>query len=321
MVVVGRYKGNPILKPNETHPWEAKAAFNGCVIKDRGKFHIVYRAMSYDQLHRKIKMSVSSIGYAVSKDGLNFTNRRALIRPELDWDIFGCEDPRITKINGKYFIFYTALSNYPPSAEHIKSGVAITKNFKDLEKHQVTTFNSKAMALFPKKISGKIVGILTVNTDMPPSKICIIQFDKEEDIWSKIYWDFWKLSLDDYVVHLSRSEKDQVEVGAPPIKTKHGWLLIYSYIKNYLSPPPSFGIEAALLDLKDPTKIIGSTTNPLLVPKTEYELYGNVNNVVFPSGAIVEGDRLLIYYGAADTTCCVAMCDLKELLEEILNSS
>lgn len=326
MVIVDRYKDNPILKPYEIHPWEATAAFNGCVIKDKrkfnkDKFHIVYRAMSYNKIHRKVKMNVSSIGHATSKDGINFGERHTLIRPELDWEIFGCEDPRITKLNRKYFIFYTSLSNYPPTPDDIKIGVGITKNFVNVEKHDVTFFNSKAMTLFPKKINGGLAGILTVNTDLPPAKICVAFFDKEEEIWSKAYWKDWFYTLDDHIIPLARSEKDQTEIGAPPIKTNHGWLLIYSYIKNYLSPPPTFGIEAALLDLKNPSKIIGRTTDPLLVPKTEYELHGNVPNVVFPSGAIIQNKKLFIYYGAADTTCCVAMCDLQELVQEMLKSS
>lgn len=317
MVNVGRYKDNPIFKPYKVHPWEATAVFNGCAIKDGRKFHFVYRAMSYNQLYRKVKMSLSSIGYASSKDGINFEDRRPLIRPELDWELFGCEDPRITKLNRKYYIFYTSLSNFPPAAPDIKVGVAITKDFKKVEKYIVTPFNSKAMALFPEKIDGKMAAILTVNTDMPPSKICISLFDKEESMWSKAYWKYWSHFIKENTVPLARTEKDQIELGAPPIKTKKGWLVIYSYIKNYLAPPPTFGIEAALLDLKDPTIVVGRTKTPLLVPKTEYELYGNVPNVVFPSGAVVDNGKLLIYYGAADTTCCVAMCDMKELLEEM----
>ena len=106
-----------------------------------------------------------------------------------------------------------------------------------------------------------------------------------------------------------------MEIGAPPVRTKHGWLLIYSYIKNYLSPPAKFGIETVLLDLKDPSKVVARLEDPLLTPKAEYELYGNVPNIVFPSGALINDGKLFIYYGAADTTCCVATCDLEALFD------
>ena len=110
------------------------------------------------------------------------------------------------------------------------------------------------MALFPSKINGKMAAILSVNTDNPPSRIGIAIFDREDQVWSREYWENWYSSLDEHSIFLERSPKDHVEVGAPPVKTKHGWLIIYSYIQNYFSPPSTFGIEAVLLDLKNPKK-------------------------------------------------------------------
>ena len=75
-------------------------------------------------------MHLSTIGHAISEDGINFENHNQLIKPEYDWEAFGCEDPRVTKLDNKYFIFYTALSAHPFSAKSIKIGVAITKDFK-----------------------------------------------------------------------------------------------------------------------------------------------------------------------------------------------
>ena len=124
------------------------------------------------------------------------------------------------------------------------------------------------------------------------------------------YWKSWYSALNQNTIPLQRSPKDHVEAGAPPIKTKYGWLLIYSYIQNYLSPPAVFGIEAALLDLQDPQKIIARTDKPLMVPQETYEKYGKVPNIVFPTGAIVKDGTLSIYYGAADTRCAVATCKL-----------
>ena len=97
-----------------------------------------------------------------------------MIAPEEDWERFGCEDPRVTKIDDKYYIFYTALSVYPFAAEGIKVAVAVTKDFKKIEeRHLVTPFNAKAMVLFPEKINGKYVALLTAHTDTPPVKICL----------------------------------------------------------------------------------------------------------------------------------------------------
>jgi len=319
MIKAKRYPGNPILAPNEERSWEAVAVFNGSVAKEGEKYHLVFRAVSSPQRYfAKNNIELSSIGYAESSDGITFENRKLFITPEYNWEQFGCEDPRITKLGDKYFIFYTALSDFPHTPSGIKIGVAITKDFSQIEeKYQVTHFNSKAMALFPEKINGKIGAILTVETDKPPAKIALAFFDKEEQIWSKEYWDNWLYSIEKYTLSLQREKNDHVEVGAPPIKTNDGWLLIYCHIKNYFFPPPVFGIEAVLLDLKNPLKIIGRTTKPLLVPKEEYERFGMVPNVIFPSGALIEREILKIYYGAADTVLCLAQIEIESLLSQI----
>ena len=200
--------------------------------------------------------------------------------------------------------------------------MAITKDLKKIrQKHLVTPFNAKAMALFPNKVNGKMCAILTANTDMPPARPAIAFFEKESDMWSEKFWQSWYAALDSHAVPLLRRSDDQVEVGAPPILTSEGWLLIYSYIRNYFSGHRIFGIEAAILDRRDPQKIIARTYTPLLVPEEEYELYGKVPNIVFPSGAFLKGSTLQIYYGAADTVCCVATTNLQRLLKHIISQS
>ena len=320
MLIVKRHWENPILKPEKKNNWEEVGAFNASLAKNKDFYHTVYRAMSSVKEIDGASLNLSTIGYAKTKDQVHFTAKRQLIKPEYDWEKYGCEDPKVTKLGDKYFIFYTALSTFPFSAEGIKLGVAVTHDFKNIEKHPVTTFNSKAMAAFPEKINGKIYAILTVDTDRPPAKISIASFDNEKQIWSPDYWEKWHGNLEPHTLHLLRSANDHIEVGAPPVKTKFGWLIIYSYIKNYLSSPRTFGIEALLLDLKNPLKIVGRTKDTLLTPDDDYELYGNVPNIVFPSGAVVVGDKLFIYYGAADTTVALATAKLDDLLAEILSS-
>ncbi len=313
-----RVDENPILVPNKDKEWEARAAFNPCVAKFNQKYFMLYRAQSAPKDQQGVHMSVSTIGLADSVNGIDFGNERKFIEPVEKWERFGCEDPRVTFLDGKYYIFYTALSDYPFSSNGIRVGVAITKDFKTIEaKHPVTNFNSKAMALFPEKINGKIVAILTANTDLPPAKICLAVFEREEDIWSESYWNVWYKNLDSHVIPLIRDENDHIEVGAPPVKTDKGWLLIYSYIQNYFSSEKVFGIEAVLLDLEDPSKVIGRTTEPFLIPEKEYELHGDVPNITFPSGVLIEHGKIFLYYGAADSTCCLAVGDLKTLLNEL----
>jgi predicted GH43/DUF377 family glycosyl hydrolase len=306
-----RLEENPILIPKRNHFWEAQAVFNGCPVKTKDGVSLVYRAVSlpYYSSLTGARLSVSSIGIARSKDGLHFAGRRRFIFPEHSWERFGCEDPRATKFSGRYYIFYTALSTWPPKAEGIKVGLAISQDLKRVrEKHPVTPFNAKAMALFPQRIGGKIYAVLSVNTDQPPARICLASFDKEEDIWSESYWQPWYGNFEEYALPLQRRPEDQIEVGAPPVKTKSGWLLLYSYIRDYFSKSRErlLGVEAALLDLEDPLKVLGKIEVPILTPEEYYERIGLVPNVVFPSGALVKRNRLYIYYGASDTTCCAA---------------
>ncbi|MFA6341083.1 MAG: hypothetical protein WCX27_02490 [Candidatus Paceibacterota bacterium] len=324
MFTVKRSPHNPLLSPNTNDPWEAKAVFNWCPVKVGNVTHHVYRAMSSIESYYGTNVNVSSIGYTQSKNGVDFHDRRQLIFPEYEWEKYGCEDPRMTKIGDTYYIFYTALSNYPYSASCIKVAVATTKDFKKIERKQlVTPFNSKAMALFPEKVNGKYVAILSVDTDMPPTpaKICIAEFDSLDQIYDEMYWRKWYSEVNTHMMDPRRSNFDQVEVGAPPVRTKDGWLLIYGHIENYFQNDSHFvkvfGIEALLLDINDPKKIIGKTKGPMFAPSEIYEKFGQIPDVIFPSGAIIVGKNLEIYYGAADTVCCKSYVDLNDLLSSM----
>lgn len=319
MVKFIRSNKNPILQPNKDNDWEKLATFNPSVVFNGKKYNMLYRAISDKQKRQGYELELSSIGCIEGNSYDSFLkNRHELVKPEYYWEAFGCEDPRVTELDGKYYIFYTALSTYPFSVDGIKVGLAITKDFKKIEeKHLITSFNSKAMALFPEKINGKYAAILTVDTDNPPSKIAIAFFDKEEDMWNENLWEEWYCNLTSHTIPLLRSKNDQIEVGSQPIKTDKGWLVIYSYIKNYFSNNKIFSVEAILLDLENPKKIIGRTKEPLLVPEKQYEFSGNISNIVFPSSALVKDDKLIVYYGATDTTCCVATCNLSDLLKEM----
>lgn len=321
-MIIERYDKNPILVPSKDHSWEAEAVFNGCPVQTGKEIFLLYRAMSRPHYHTtaKTRLMVSDIGIAESKDGINFHNRKRFVIPQYEWERFGVEDPRVTKLDNKYYIFYTALSTYPPNAEGIKIGLAVSKDLKTCqEKHLVTPFNAKAMALFPEKINGTIWTILTVHTDRPPAKICLASFEKESDLWSETYWQKWYKNFEKYSLPLQRRPEDHIEVGAPPIKTGYGWLIFYSYIRDYFSPKRLFGIEAVLLDLKNPFKIIARTNYPILVPEEYYERIGHVPNVIFPSGAMIQNDLIYLYYGATDTTCALVFISLSDFFKKLLS--
>lgn len=320
-----RNQANPLLRPNPEHPWESYAAFNGAITTlPDGKYAMCYRAMGEEIKMGQKKLRLSVIGLAESEDGINFQKRRLFLSPQEPWEQYGCEDPRITKIDDTYYIFYTAIGTWPPTAAGIRVAVAISKNMQTVtERHLVTPFNAKAMALFPQKIDGKYTVILTANTDIPPSHAAIAQFEHIETLWDEEFWKNWYTNLPDHVIDLRRINSDQVEIGATPLYSEHGWILIYSYIKHYLSDnvPKEFRVEAALLDLHDPKKIIGRIEKSLLTPQAEYEFHGQIQNVVFPESAMVHNDTIRIYYGAADSYCAVAEAKYSDFLSRFeLNS-
>jgi predicted GH43/DUF377 family glycosyl hydrolase len=319
MFNVSRDDHNPLISPRENLPWLAEATFNPSPILKGDDLHLLFRASTHPALYDSVELEFSTIGIATSHDGgVHFDEPRQLIVPEHDWEHFGCEDPRVTKLGDTYYVFYTALGGYPFGPDNIKVAVALTKDLKTIDsKHLVTQFNAKAMALFPERVGGKLRAVLTVNSDLPPSRIAIAEFDRPEDMWSPHYWDRWYQHLDEHTLTLKRDDSDHVEVGAPPIWTKDGWMLLYSHIQDYFSDNKVFGIEAALLALEDPTHVVRRTVYPFMAPEEGYEKYGRLPKIIFPSGATRHGDRLTVYYGSTDTTCCRASLSFQGLLDSM----
>ena len=321
MFTINRYKHNPILQPDSRFSWQALATFNGCPIRIGRQTHLLFRALSLEQYSdiAKARLSYSTIGHAVSNDGCTFKDQRQFIVPEHSWERFGCEDPRVTEFEGMYYIFYTALSTYPFSAQGIRVGLALSPDLKHIsEKHPITPFNAKAMTLFPDRVRGKMAAILSVDTDHPPVKTSIIYFDEPSQMWDPDYWHAWHRDIEDCTLNLKREESDHVEIGAPPVEVDAGWLLMYSHINRYGKDDVLFGIEAVILDRDDPTVIVDRTYSPIITPEVHNEKYGMVPNIVFPSGTLIEkggskGDTVQIFYGAADTTCNMATLTLEGL--------
>ena len=318
MVTTKRSKDNPLFYPDKDNSWEAEAAFNGSIAKKGATYTMLYRALSLDHLYHDKRLKLSSIGAAESGDGVHFKRRRQFLAPTEAWEKYGCEDPRVTFFEGKYYIFYTALSNWPPNADGIKVAVAVSSDLEHIEeRHLVTPFNAKAMGMFSERINGKIAVVFTAHTDSPPSKVCVALFDTIEQMWDKAWWEEWHKHIDEHIIPIYHTNDDHIEVGAAPVKTDEGWVLVFSYIENYFHGNRIFRIDAALLDLENPQKLIGQTLDPILVPEEQYELYGMVPNVIFPSGAFTEEGQFFIYYSACDTSICRASITLSDLLEEL----
>jgi len=280
---------NPILSPNPMHLWESRFVFNPAVVYDGELFHMVYRAQGEDM--------VSRLGYAVSTDGIHFNRlEKPVFEPSTDDELFGVEDPRITFIDGWYYMLYTA---YSPKGTRVS--MARTKNFITWERFGVVLpdIDNKDAALFPEKIGGKYVMLHRI----PPDIWLAFSDDLRE--WG----DFVKIASP------RKGMWDDLKIGAaaPPLKTEYGWLLLYHGVQK--SEKPIYRLGFMLLDLEDPTKVLKRSEEPILEPELPWEKFGGVPNVVFSDAMVEVGDEYFIYYGAADNHIALATIE-KTVVEE-----
>jgi predicted GH43/DUF377 family glycosyl hydrolase len=135
---------------------------------------------------------------------------------------------------------------------------------------------------------------------------------------TRSFWENYFLHLDEHIVLTPKYEHESSYVGGgcPPIETKIGWLVIYHGVHDSLSGYV-YSACAALLDLDNPQKEIARLPYPIFEPEFSWELKGEVDNVCFPTGAVLFDDTLYIYYGAADERIACASLSLNELLQEL----
>lgn len=291
-----RFQGNPILKPISGHAWETRAVFNAAILYVGGRVHILYRAVGND--------GVSRLGYASSLDGYNIEERLSspVFEPVNYTEKDGCEDPRLTLQSEQIIMAYTALCDRVSNTHQIALTSISLDDFVDKRWNwgeRWTPFPSvrnKDAVILPRKVSGRYVMFHRIDPD-----ICITYSDDLRH-WSDIK----------AIVGPRMGKWDCLKVGAagPPVEISEGWLFIYHGV-NF---ERIYRLGILLLDKNDPEKVLYRSEKPILEPTTDYERFGRVPNVVFSCGAILMDDKLLIYYGGADTVVCVATCDLSELI-------
>lgn len=305
-MLLKRYGKNPILKPE--FEWEVKGAFNPCVVKDGKKIRMLYRGMNSHY--------ISHIGYAESTDGVNFKkNKTPLVNFKEPYEKNGMEDPRIVKLEDKFYITYVVLSEPPFSGKNNlpQTAVMYTKDFRTFIRIGKITSkgaNDKDVIVFPEKIQGHYYFI-----HRPDQWTGEGYKTSSPSIWishTTEYEKLWHPSL--LMKPESKWEEYKIGGGCPPIKTKKGWLCIYHGVTKDLV----YSAGAFLLDLKNPLKVIAKLKQPILKAEKDYEKTNDSKFVVFPTGAIVLNDQLLVYYGAGDKFGCLATCKLDDLLRYLL---
>ena len=318
-----RYPKNPILTADKNIPWEAGSVFNPSILREGNTFHLFYRATN-DIKKDRAGGFVSSVGYASSLDGKNFAKRKTpLIKPTEKYEVgLGCEDPRVTKIDDTYYIFYTAVEGIDTNKK-VRIALATSKDLKTVVKHGIVGpkgSTSKAAILFPEKINGKYLLLYTWESDRPISTIMLKKVKTLKEIADpspSSFGDNLEHFENNFFLQPFKGSFRGPEVGAVPIKTPKGWLLIYC---GTAIGKKIWTIDALLLDLKNPRKIIGISPKPILSPETKEELKGITDNVTFPSGATIVDDELFVYYGSGDQGCCLATCKLEKLLVYLLTN-
>lgn len=327
-----RHKNNPILKPDAKIPWMKNKVYNPGIYFDGQIYHMFFRALGSGW--------VSKIGYAVSTDGINFNiDKHPVIEPELHIEKNGVEDPRITKIDHKYYLTYTAYDGetarlYLATSTDLREWTRHGEMLPDWDNQRAHSFSVnwdaaaqteqaskswlKAGAIFPRIINGKYWMLFGDRNIWLASSLDGVN-------WAPIWEPFLKPKN---CAHL--------EMGPPPIQTKKGWLVLYHQIDH----KRTYRLNYLLLDNNDPTKIIFKSTKTIFEPKTAYELHGIIDvvpgglgklslmtkqavkkfmsskkipRVVFCPGAVLVNEKLRIYYGAGDTSICMAEIDIGKL--------
>jgi beta-1,2-mannobiose phosphorylase / 1,2-beta-oligomannan phosphorylase len=312
MIKLKRYVRNPIITPIPEHEWEARSTFNPTAIYLDNKVHILYRAMSKD--------NTSTIGYAVSNDGVTISKRldHPIYVPRLNEEKkkkpgghSGCEDARITKIGDKLYICYTAFDTVGPTRIAMSS-IKIDDFLKqkwNWSKPKIISppgIDDKNCCIVPNMKNGKYGIFHRIYPCIWIDFVDDLEFKKKKWIkgsaWFKPRTDSW--------------DSRKIGIAGPPIKTDAGWLLLYHGISE---KDRHYRVGAMLLDLENPTHVLARSKDPLLEPRLKLEMQGDVNNVVYPCGAVVKEGTLYVYYGGADIASGVAAVKLDKLIYDLLN--
>lgn len=329
---------NPIIGPASGSYWESEAVFNPGAVIHGGRVHLFYRALGPD--------GISRIGYASSKDGINFDERyphpvympetlsrsrehypftsparltydRALYASGGGWG--GCEDPRAVNIDGRIYLTFNMFSGWYSmrvAFTSIDEDDLVRKRWNWSKFAYLTRpgDRQKNWVLFPEKIHGKFA--IFHNLDRgDPSRVHIAYLD-ELDMSKTPSQDEAPdpQLLPDHIVawhHRTRS------ASAPPIKTKYGWLLFYHAMDK--NDPGRYKLGALLLDLAEPTKVLYRSNYPILEPDEWYENDWKPG-IIYASGAVVKDDTLFIYYGGGDKYVGVASTNLPEFVRKLMNN-
>ena len=313
---------NPILTRNDI-PYEASLVFNAVVAKHRGKYVMIFRDdYNFEEnVWPPVKKPRTKLGVAESNDGVSWTVRKNHLFDSASFsaesDVRRYYDPRLTVIDEKLYLCLAMDTRHG-----IRGVVAEMDDSLDgFTILSVSAPDNRNMVLFPERIGGMYMRLER------PFTVYSRGGKDRFDIWASKspdlkYWGDAELVMG--VEHVPFAN-DKIGPAAPPVKTKYGWLTTFHAVdleagrgKNGWEPKweKRYTAGIMLLDLEDPTKVIGMSKKPLIAPELPFETdEGFRQQVIFPGGMILEDDETVkIYYGASDTVECLATASLSDLL-------
>lgn len=315
-----------IMSPDVSRPYEAGGVLNPAVARHNGKTYLLYRAVAGEppNYSRVMLAELHPKGDGLEAHRMDI----CALEPQAPYELWrdgvhgGVEDPRVTPLeDGSFIMAYAAYGDGPGGDALPRIALARSTNLLAWERLglikytplqlvgrqsgrtytiDLQTVSNKDAMLFPEKIGGRYV--LMHRPTFPPA----VAQDQGEpaSIWLSYSDDL--LTWTDHTMILSPAaawEGLKTGGGTPPLWTSQGWLIFYHGVEGYSDADPNrrYRAGAALLDLKDPRKVLYRSAHPVLEPGTRHEQVGIVNNVVFPTGVLPLPDgRVQVIYGMAD---------------------
>lgn len=299
--VVWRHTGNPLIDRN--FQLGVQGIYNSAVVPFGNGFAGIFRCEKkcrYPRLH--YGWSEDGLAWQIEPEPIQFAGDPQLVKRD-DY----AYDPRVTKIDDTYYITWCGGYNGPTIS------LASTSNFQAFTRleNAFLPFNRNGV-LFPRRIDGNYV-MLSRPSDDGHTPFGDIYLSQSPDL---VHWGKHRLVMRRGGDHVGQWwQRTKIGAGPVPIETNEGWLLIYHGVMDTCNGFV-YSMGAALLDLDEPWRVLYRTNQHVLTPEAPYEVSGHVPNVVFPCAALCDKqlDRLTIYYGAADTSSCVAYAHLSELV-------
>jgi len=297
-----RWEGNPIITVEDL-PFQCSDICNAGAVKLPNRYLLL---LTIESLAGR-----KAIFRAWSGDGYHFmVEPHPFLEPATEGFFAACEsqgvlDPRIVRLEGVYYLTYQALSGHG-----YVMGVARTDDdFQTVERVGIVTQpDCKSGALFPAKLRGRFARL------EKPTEGGTIWLAYSEDL---VYWGGREVVL---TPRAGYWDDDHVGPAAPPIEVAEGWLCIYYGVKVTASGP-LYRLGAALLDRENPSVVRGRTDTPILAPRETYERIGDLPNIIYSCGAILEPNNVIrLYYGGSDSCICLATARLQNIVAACLEA-